>query len=141
MPIIGIGTDLIAIDRVANSIERFGEKFLDRVYTRKELEQARAKGNVARRLAMLFAAKEAVVKAMGTGFRHGIRLHDIETIHLTSGKPEISLHGTAAALSSKFGIKAMHISLTDDDGIAMAFAIAEGDVDATTVRVEAGVLS
>ncbi len=127
MPIVGIGTDLVAIDRIASAIERFGERFLSRVYTKAEIEQAQAKENVARRLAMLFAAKEAAVKAMGTGFRHGIKLHDIETIHLASGKPEITLHGSAAALSAKFGIETVHISLTDDDGIAMAFAVAEGE--------------
>ncbi|NWF39172.1 holo-ACP synthase [Mariprofundus sp. NF] len=125
MAIFGIGTDRVVIARIAASLERFGDRFVDRVYTEEEVEQARAKGNVARRLAMLFAAKEAASKALGTGFRHGITLRDIETIHQASGKPEIILHGVAAKMAAELGIQTVHLSLTDDDGIAMAFAIAE----------------
>lgn len=128
MAIIGVGTDRVVIARVEASIERFGERFVRRVYTEAEHAQAEAKGNVARRLAMLFAAKEAVSKALGTGFRNGIALTDIETIHQPSGKPEITLHGKAAAHAAKVDIARVHISLTDDDGIAMAFAIAESKV-------------
>jgi len=125
MAIFGIGTDRVVIARIAASLERFGDRFVERVYTEAEVEQARAKGNVARRLAMLFAAKEAASKALGTGFRHGITLRDIETIHQASGKPEITLHGVAATMAAELGIQTVHLSLTDDDGIAMAFAIAE----------------
>jgi len=125
MAIVGIGTDRVVIARVDASVERFGERFIRRVYTDTEYAQAQAKGNVPRRLAMLFAAKEAVSKALGTGFRGGIALSDIETVHQLSGKPEITLHGKAAAHASAVGIATVHISLTDDDGIAMAFAIAE----------------
>ncbi|ATX82238.1 holo-[acyl-carrier-protein] synthase [Mariprofundus ferrinatatus] len=126
MAIIGIGTDRVVIARIAASVERFGDRFVQRVYSETEIEQANAKGNVVRRLAMLFAAKEAASKALGTGFRRGVRLQDIETVHLASGKPEISLHGAAASIAETLGIETVHISLTDDDGIAMAFAIAEG---------------
>jgi len=125
MSIHGIGTDRVVISRIASSLERFGDRFICRVYSETEVEQARAKGNVARRLAMLFAAKEAASKALGTGFRHGITMRDIETIHQSSGKPEIKLHGAAAKLAAEMGITTVHLSLTDDDGIAMAFAIAE----------------
>lgn len=127
MAIFGIGTDRVVIARITASLERFGDRFVDRVYTATEVEQARAKGNVARRLAMLFAAKEAASKALGTGFRHGITLRDIEAIHQPSGKPEIILHGVAARIAAESGIQRVHLSLTDDDGIAMAFAIAESD--------------
>lgn len=125
MAIVGIGTDRVVIARVDASVERFGERFIRRVYTDTEYAQAQAKGNVPRRLAMLFAAKEAVSKALGTGFRSGIALRDIETIHQPSGKPEVTLHGAAAAHARSTGISTVHISLTDDDGVAMAFAIAE----------------
>jgi len=74
---------------------------------------------------MLFAAKEAASKALGTRCRHGITRRDIETIHQSSGKPESKLHGAAAKLAAEMGITTVHLSLTDDDGIAMAFAIAE----------------
>ena len=125
MAIVGIGIDRVVIARIASSIDRFGDRFIQRVYTEAEIDQARSKGNIARRLAMLFAAKEAASKALGTGFRHGIRLQDIETIHQSSGKPEITLHGVAASTAADLGIETVHLSLTDDDGIAMAFAIAE----------------
>lgn len=121
----GIGIDRILIGRVADAFERFGDRFVHRVYTDAEYDQSVEKGNVARRLAMLFAAKEAVSKAMGTGFRHGIALCEIETIHQPSGKPEVVLHGRAAEVATDLGIGAVHLSLTDDDGVAMAFAVAE----------------
>ena len=121
----GIGVDRIAISRVASSLERFGERFVQRVFTAQEYEQAKAKGNVARRLAMLFAAKEAVSKALGTGFRKGIAMHHIETIHQASGKPEVILHAAALTVAKEAGINRVHVSLTDDDGVALAFAVAE----------------
>jgi len=125
MGIVGIGVDRILIERVARSYERFGDRFVDRVYTDGEHEQALSKGNTARRLAMLFAAKEAVSKALGTGFHQGVSPKLIETIHLPSGKPEINLYGTAQQKAEALGISQVHISLTDDDGVALAFAIAE----------------
>jgi len=125
MAIVGIGVDRILIERVARSYERFGARFVDRVYTDSEHEQALSKGNIARRLAMLFAAKEAVSKALGTGFHQGVSPKLIETMHLPSGKPEIKLYGTAQQKAESLGISQVHISLTDDDGVALAFAIAE----------------
>jgi holo-[acyl-carrier protein] synthase len=125
MSIFGIGTDRVAIERVERSLDRFGDRFVQRVYTDIEHQQALSKGNTARRLAMLFAAKEAVSKSLGTGFRKGVMFKDIETIHQASGKPEVVLHGGAALVAKTAGISTIHISLTDDDGVAMAFAIAE----------------
>ena len=125
MAIVGIGVDRILIERVARSYERFGDRFVDRVYTDGEHEQALSKGNTARRLAMLFAAKEAVSKALGTGFHQGVSPKLIETIHLPSGKPEINLYGTAQQKAEALGISQVHISLSDDDGVALAFAIPE----------------
>jgi len=127
MAIVGIGVDRILIERVARSYERFGDRFVDRVYTDNEHQQALSKGNITRRLAMLFAAKEAVSKALGTGFHQGVSPKLIETIHLPSGKPEINLYGTAQRKAEALGISQVHISLTDDDGVALAFAIAEQD--------------
>jgi len=125
MAIVGIGVDRILIERVARSYERFGDRFVDRVYTDSEHQQALNKGNTARRLAMLFAAKEAVSKALGTGFHQGIAPKLIETVHLPSGKPEINLYGAAQEKAESMGISQVHISLSDDDGVALAFAIAE----------------
>ena len=123
--IAGIGVDRVLISRIERSCERFGERFVDRVYTDAEHQQAAKKGNTARRLAMLFAAKEAVSKALGTGFHQGVTPKSIETIHQASGKPEINLYGKAQLHAEALGIAQVHISLTDDDGVALAFAIAE----------------
>lgn len=123
--IIGIGVDRILIERIERSLERFGDRFVRRLYTDAEHQQALSKGNSVRRLAMLFAAKEAVSKALGTGFHQGVTPRLIETIHQPSGKPEINLHGSAKAKANALGITQVHVSLTDDDGVAMAFAIAE----------------
>jgi len=125
MAIVGIGVDRIRISRVEGSLERFGERFVQRVYTEAEAAQSRAKGNPARRFAMLFAAKEAVSKALGTGFHQGVAPHHIETIHQPSGKPEITLHAGAKVAAERLGIGRVFVSLSDDDGIALAFAVAE----------------
>jgi len=126
MAIIGIGVDRIRIARIESSLERFGDRFIGRVYTSGEIRQARSKGNLARRLAMLFASKEAVSKALATGFKQGVAPIHIETIHQPSGKPEIHLHHGAKDAAAGLKVAAVHVSLTDDDGVAMAFAIAEG---------------
>jgi len=125
LTIIGVGTDRVPVARIAALLGRFGDRFTGRVYTEKEVEQARMKGNLARRLAMLFAAKEAVSKALGTGFRQGVAAHHIETIHRPSGKPDVFLYKGARAAAEHLGVTSVHVSLTDDDGVAMAFAIAE----------------
>ena len=125
MAIVGIGTDRVVIERVAASLERFGERFVKRVFTEEEYRQASYKNNTARRLAMLFAAKEAVSKALGTGFHQGVAPSHIETIHQPSGKPEVFLHGGAATHAAKLGITKVHVSLSDDGGVAIAFAVAE----------------
>jgi len=124
--IVGVGVDRIAIARIEQALARFGDRFVRRVYTAAEISQARAKGNPARRFAMLFAAKEAVAKALGTGFRHGVALQQIETVHQASGKPEVTLHDRALEAAERLGIETVHLSLSDDDGVALAFAVAEG---------------
>ena len=127
MTIAGIGVDRVVIARINRSVERFGTRFLQRIYTDAEIVQSQAKGNPSRRFAMLFAAKEAVSKALGTGFHQGVAPRDIETIHLPSGKPAVTLYGGARRAAEKQGVTAVHVSLTDDDGIAMAFVVAELD--------------
>ncbi|MDX8387547.1 MAG: holo-ACP synthase [Ghiorsea sp.] len=125
MSIIGIGVDRIAIARIKQSYERFGEQFLNRVYSADEYTLAKKRGTF-RRLAMFFAAKEATSKALGTGFT-GFGMKDVEVTYLDSGKPEITLHAGAKERAEKLGIHQIHLSLTDDDGTAMAFAIAESN--------------
>jgi holo-[acyl-carrier protein] synthase len=123
--IAGVGVDRLVIARIERSLSRYGDRFIQRIYSEVEIEQAQAKGNPARRFAMLFAAKEAVAKALGTGFRQGVAPSHIETIHQSSGKPEIILHAGAKAAAERQGVCSVHVSLSDDDGIAMAFAVAE----------------
>ena len=123
MGISGIGIDRIAIARIKLSSERFGEKFIRRVYTENEYQLALARGTY-RRLAMYFAAKEAVAKAMGTGIR-GFAMTDIEVSYSELGKPVVTLHRAAKEIAEQIGIRHIHLSLTDDEGTAMAFAIAE----------------
>jgi len=126
--VVGIGVDRVTIARIRTAIDRFGSRFLSRIYTENERRQAEVKGDPARRLAMLFAAKEAVSKALGTGFRHGVTPTSIETIHQGSGKPTVKLHGGAAKIAAQQNISHIHLSLTDEDGIAIAFSIAETDI-------------
>ncbi len=125
MAIAGIGVDRILIRRIEASLDRFGDRFIARLFTGREAAQALARGHPARRFAMLFAAKEAVSKALGTGFRQGVAPCHIETLHCPSGKPEVHLHGGAAAAAARLGVVRVHVSLSDDDGVAMAFAVAE----------------
>lgn len=123
--IVGIGTDRLLIERIEQALLRFGGRFEQRVFTAKELSQAHSKGNTARRLAMLFAAKEAVSKALGTGFRQGVAPVHIETIHQASGKPVVYLYEGAARAAERIAVDRVHVSLSDDGGVASAFAVAE----------------
>jgi len=123
--IAGIGIDRIAVNRIRTVIGRYGDRFIRRVFTDAEYAQAVNKNHTDQRLAMLFAAKEAVSKALGTGFRQGVAPRHIETIHQLSGKPEVILHAGAKQAAARSGVRTVYVSLTDDDGIAMAFAVAE----------------
>lgn len=122
--IVGIGTDQVLIGRIENSIKRFGDRFLSRVYTKSEIELARSRG-FERRLAMYFAAKEAVSKSLGTGVS-GFSMRDIEVSYTAKGQPVVSMHGGAREIAQQLNIQRVHLSLTDEAGIAMAFVIAEG---------------
>ncbi len=114
---------MIQIARIQQSVARFEQQFIKRVFTDAEYELAKQRGTY-RRLAMFFAAKEAVSKALGTGFV-GFAMKDIEVTYLQSGKPEIILHGAAQDKATALKIHHIHLSLTDDDGRALAFAVAE----------------
>ncbi|MEQ8844450.1 MAG: holo-ACP synthase [Phycisphaerales bacterium] len=124
--ILGHGVDLVEVERVARSVERFGDRFLDRVFTQKEREYA---GDGPRRhehLAARFAAKEAVFKALGTGWAQGAGWTDIEVVRSASGRPGIVLHGRAQELAFRMGVKWWHLSLTHTRGMAIASVIGEG---------------
>ncbi len=124
--IYGVGTDLVRVQRIARALERWGERFEQRVFTPAEVEDCRSRFDPASCLAMRFAAKEAFSKAVGLGLRGADLLwRDIEVIHDQRGKPSLSLKGTAEAAARRIGISACHVSLTDEGGFAQAFVIVE----------------
>src|SRR5215471_9081386 len=99
--IIGTGVDLAEVPRVRGSIERFGQRFLHRIFTPAEIAYVERKANRYERYAARFAAKEAGMKAIGTGWRRGVTWKDFEVVNLPSGKPTLHFHGAAASFAEK----------------------------------------
>lgn len=126
MNIVGIGTDITECLRIARMIERHGELFLDRVYTPEELQYCQNRKQSTQHFTGRWAAKEAVLKALGTGWRRGISWHDVEVINEPSGKPVILLSGGAEEAALHQGIVTMHISISHCRSHATAFAVAVG---------------
>ena len=114
-----IGVDIIEIPRIAEAIERFGERFLRRVYTEREVAAYRKRTSS---LATRFAAKEAVMKVLGTGMR-GVSWHDIEILSAESGKPVVHLHGRALERFRTLGLQSITVSLSDSKEHAVAVAL------------------
>ena len=125
--ILGIGTDLTVTERIARLVERHGDRFLLRVFTPREREECfRWRQTWAAALAARFAAKESVMKALGTGYRQGVKFQDIEVFHHPSGKPDVRLSGATAEHARRLGVESMFVSLTHDGGLAVAMVIFEG---------------
>ena len=123
--IAGIGVDIVDIARIQTLLDRYGERFLLRVYTEGEAAYAMSGANAAERLAGRFAVKESVMKALGTGKSQGILWRDVETLRGRFGKPEVHLHGKAVKWAKMRGGGAVHVSITHDGGKALAFVILE----------------
>lgn len=123
--IFGIGTDIVRVGRMQADLERFGERFAERILTAEEMREFRGNASKANFLARRFAAKEAAVKAMGTGFSNGILLHDIEVKHDPQGKPLLTFHGRARQFLDEKRIIVAHISLADEQDNAVAFVTLE----------------
>jgi len=128
--IVGLGSDLCNVDRIQASLDRFGERFLNRVFT--EIERgkaARRPFTAAGTLAKRFAAKEAFSKAVGTGFKRGVFMKDIGVVNLPSGKPTLALTGGAKAMLDEITPAGhaidIHLTMTDDHPWAQAFVILE----------------
>ena len=125
--IVGTGVDLAEVPRIRASIERFGDKFVNRIFTPKEIAYVQRKANKYERYAARFAAKEAGMKALGTGWRRGIRWRDFEVVNLASGRPTLRLDGVAARLAERMGVREVWVSLTHTADQAMAQVILEGE--------------
>jgi holo-[acyl-carrier protein] synthase len=127
--IVGIGSDLTDIRRIEQTLERFGERFVNRIYTDIERARSERKNDRAASYAKRFAAKEACAKALGTGFRRGVFWRDMGVVNLRSGQPTMALTGGAAVRLAQIipaGMRAaIHLSLTDDHPYAQAFVIIE----------------
>ncbi len=123
--VIGVGTDLIEIARISHSIDRFGDRFLARVFTPREIAYCRRKKNAAESFAARFAAKEAGAKALGTGISRGVSWLELEVAREPSGKPSLSLSGRAAQRARQLGIAKSSLSLTHSKDIALAVVVME----------------
>ena len=127
MRIIGHGIDLVEVSRIAEMLDKHAERFVDRVFTKAEAAHGDGKRRRAEHLAARFAAKEAALKALGTGWAGGIAWTDIEVVSLPSGQPSLHVTGRAAEIAQSRGVREWHISITHTDAQAMASVIAVGD--------------
>lgn len=118
--IVGTGIDIAEVPRIRQSIERFGDRFLHRVFTDGEIRYCDSKANRIERYAARFAAKEAAMKALGTGWNHGVRWRDVEVCRQPGSRPTITFHGKAAEFAKKLGATnvALSISHTAEQAIA-----------------------
>lgn len=122
--IFGVGTDIAQVTRIAKTFERFGEHFVERLLMPEERRLFDKSKWPVRFLAMRFAAKEAAVKAMGTGFRHGMWIRDVGVVNNEWGRPLIIMSSRGMDVCRRLGIGDIHVSLSDDAGLVVAFAVA-----------------
>ena len=122
--IFGVGTDICELARVQQTFDRFGEHFVNRLLMDEERVLFERNKRPVRFLAMRFAAKEAVVKAMGTGFAHGVWIRDVGIVNNDWGRPEVIFSSRGQGICDELGIGDAHVSLTDDAGLIVAFAVA-----------------
>jgi holo-[acyl-carrier protein] synthase len=123
--IVGSGIDLAEIGRIRHSIDRYGTRFLNRIYTPAEQAYCLRKRNSAESFAARFAAKEAGAKALGTGISHGVSWLEIEVVREPSGKPTIKYHGRAAQIAARLGVAQAALSITHTADLAMASVVLE----------------
>lgn len=123
--IVGTGIDIAEVPRIAESIKRFGDRFIARIFTQGEIRYCDSKANRVERYAARFAAKEAAMKAIGTGWNHGVSWQDIEVTRHPGGRPTILFHRKAAEFAAKLGAKHVALSLTHTKEFAMAQVILE----------------
>jgi holo-[acyl-carrier protein] synthase len=123
--IVGTGVDLCEVGRIREAIERYDGRFKQRVFTDREIAYSERKANRYERYAARFAAKEAGMKALGTGWRGGIAWRDFEVTNLPTGRPTLAFHGKAGDIARKLGVRNVALSLTHTGDQAMAMVILE----------------
>jgi holo-[acyl-carrier protein] synthase len=123
--IVGTGIDIAEVPRIRHAMERFGERFLLRIFTAGEIRYCDSKANRVERYAARFAAKEAAMKALGTGWNHGVRWRDCEVARMPGGRPTMSFHGKAAEFAARLGVKHAALSLSHTAEQAIAQVILE----------------
>ena len=123
--IVGLGVDITEVDRIEAAIARRGRAFLERLFTPSEIRYCEKHRNRAERFAGRFAAKEAAMKALGTGWARGVRWVDIEVVREPSGKPTLKLSGATRAIADQLGVKNIAVTITHDGNTALAQVIFE----------------
>ena len=121
--IFGIGVDVLEVKRIGETLERFGERFVERLLMPEEQAQLARTQRRVRFIAMRFAAKEAIVKAMGTGFSHGVWIRDVGVVQNAWGKPEVVFSERADRVRRGLGVGDGHVTLTDEAGLVVAVAV------------------
>jgi holo-[acyl-carrier protein] synthase len=124
--LVGTGIDLIEIARIQKSMDRYGDRFLDRIFTPAEKAYCQRKRNAAESFAARFAAKEAAAKALGTGISFGVTWLEIEVIREPTGRPTLSFHGRALRIANRLSVARASLSLTHTEDLAMASVALEG---------------
>ena len=122
----GIGVDIVKVDRIEKAVERWGYRFLQRIFTAAEIDRCQKRARPAQCLALRFAAKEAFAKALGLGMRKGLRWRDIEVVHDNFGKPDLLLHNQAQRLLEAVEASRTWLSLSDERESALAVVVLEG---------------
>jgi len=123
--IFGTGLDIIEINRIKDSIQKYSDRFIKKIFTQKEIDYCRSQADPAKHFAGRFSAKEAVLKCFGTGMTGGIFWKDIEVDRLKSGQPVLNLYGKGRKMFTQLKLKHIHISISHDKIHAVAHAIAE----------------
>lgn len=123
--IVGVGIDVAEVDRVRDAIERHGTRFVERVFCSSEIAYVENKANRYERYAARFAAKEAGMKAIGTGWRRGVRWRDFEVTNLPSGRPTLQFHGVARKIAESLGVRNVALSITHTAREGSAIVILE----------------
>ena len=123
--IFGTGIDIIEVDRIKNSIQKYSDRFKKKIFTQKEIDYCHSQADPAKHFAARFTVKEAVSKCFGTGITGAIPWKDIEVDKLNSGQPVLNLYGNGKELFNQLNLKHIHISITHDKTYAVAHAIAE----------------